>query len=69
MVTVLLSVAHIAVLVPDEPQEVEAEGQQGGSQQVSQRRQVRDGETVRVFAAAPHGVHHPVGDAEQQQHL
>lgn len=63
------SVAHIAVLVPDDPQEVEAEGQQGGAQQVPQRRQVRNGEAVGVFAALPHGVDHPVRDAQQQQHL
>lgn len=63
------SVAHVAVLVPDDPQEVEAEGQQGSAQQVPQGRQVRDGEAVRVFAAPPHGMDHPVGNAQQQQHL
>lgn len=63
------SVANVAVLVPDDPQEVEAEGQQGGAQQVPQCRQVRDGEAVGVFAAAPHWVDHPVGNAQQQQHL
>lgn len=63
------SVAHVAVVVADDQQEVEAEGQQGGAQQVPQRRQVRDGEAVGVFAAPPHGVDHPVGDAQQQQHL
>lgn len=63
------SVAHIAVLVSYDPQEVEAERQQGGAQQVAQGRQVRDGKTVGIFAAPPHGVHHPVGYAQQQQHL
>jgi len=63
------SVAHVAVLVSDDPQEVEAERQQGGAKQVAQRRQVRDGEAVGVLAAPPHGVHHPVCDAQQQQHL
>lgn len=62
-------VAHVTVLVPDDPQEVEAEGQQGGAQQVPQCRQVWDGEAVGVFAAPPHGVDHPVGNAQQQQHL
>lgn len=63
------SVTHVTVLVPDDPQEVEAKGQQRGSQQVPQRRQVRDGEAVGVFAAPPHGVDHPVSNAQQQQHL
>lgn len=31
------SVAHIAVLVPDDPQEVEAESQESSPQQVAQR--------------------------------
>lgn len=66
---VVSSVAHVAVLVPYDPQEVEAEGQQRGAQQVPQSRQVGDGEAVGVFAAAPHGVHHPVRYAQQQQHL
>lgn len=63
------SVAHVAVLVPDDPEEVEAEGQQGGAQQVPKRRQVRNGEAVGVFAAPPYGVDHPISDAQQQQHL
>lgn len=63
------SVPHIAVPVPDHPQEVKAEGQQGRPQQVPQGRQVGDGKAVGVFAAPPHGVDHPVRDAEQQQHL
>lgn len=63
------SVAHVAVLVPYDPQEVEAERQQGRAQQVTQSRQVRDGKTVGIFAAPPHGVHHPVWYTQQQQHL
>lgn len=63
------SVAHVAVLVSYEPQEVEAECQQGSAQQVTQSCQVRDGETVWVFAAPPHGVNHPVCYTQQQQHL
>lgn len=63
------SVAHVAVLVPYDPQEVEAERQQGRAQQVPQSRQVRDGKTVGIFAAPPHGVHHPVWYTQQQQHL
>lgn len=55
------SVAHVTVLVPYEPQEVEAECQEGSAQQVTQGRQVRDGETVWVFTASPNGMHHPVG--------
>lgn len=34
----LTLVAHIAILVPDGPQEVEAESQESGAQQVAQRR-------------------------------
>lgn len=63
------SVAHIAVLVSYEPQEMETESQQGGAQQITQSGQVRDGKTVWVFAAPPHGVHHPVCNTQQQQHL
>lgn len=63
------SVAHVAVLVAYEPQEVETERQQGGAQQVTQSCQVGDGKTVRVFAAPPHRVHHPVCYTQQQQHL
>ncbi len=62
-------VTHITVLVPDDPQEVEAESQEGGSQQVAQRGQVWDRETVRIFPAFPHGVNHPVRNAKQQEHL
>lgn len=64
-----VSVAHVAVLVSYDPQEVEAECQQGGAQQVTQSCQVRDGETVWILATAPHGVHHPVCYRQQQQHL
>lgn len=62
-------VAYVAVLVPDHPQEVEAQGQEGGAQQVSQRRQVRDGETVRVLPRLPHGMDHPVCYTQQEEHL
>lgn len=63
------SVAYIAVLVSYDPQEVEAERQQGGAQQVTQSCQVRNGKAVWIFAALPHGVHHPVCYAQQKQHL
>lgn len=63
------SVTHVAVLVPDDPQEVEAESKQGCAQQVPQGCQVGDGKTVGVFAAPPHGMHHPVCYTQQQQHL
>lgn len=63
------SVPYVAVPVPDHPQEVETEGQQGRAQQVPQSRQVGDGEAVGVFAAPPHGVDHPVGYAQEQQDL
>lgn len=63
------SVAHVTVLVSYDPQEVEAERQQGRSQQVTQSCQVRDGKTVGIFATPPHGVHHPVCYTQQQQHL
>lgn len=62
-------VTHITVLVSDDKQEVEAESQEGRSQQVAQRCQVRDRETVRIFPALPNGVHHPVRNAKQQEHL
>lgn len=63
------SVPHIAVPVPDHPQEVEAEGQQGSAQQVPQSCQVGDGEAVRVFAVPPHGMDHPVRYTQEQQDL
>lgn len=63
------SVTHVAVLVPYDPQEVEAESEQGCAQEVPQGRQVGDGKTVWVFAASPHGMHHPVCYTQQQQHL
>lgn len=63
------SVTHVAVPVPYDPQEVEAESKQGCAQQVPQGCQVGDGKTVRVFAAPPHGMHHPVCYTQQQQHL
>lgn len=50
----VVSVAHVAVLVPDQPQEVEAEGEQRRAQQVAQSGQVRNGKAVWIFAAAPH---------------
>lgn len=63
------SVTHVAVPIPYDPEEVEAECQQSRAQQVTQRCQVRDGETVGIFAIPPHGVHHPVCYTQQQQHL
>ena len=62
-------VPDICVSVPNEPEDVEAECQEPGAEKVPQGCQVRDGEVVWVQAAAPHPVHHPVCDVEQDQHL
>lgn len=61
----LTLVTYIAVLVPNQKQEVEAQGQERGAKQVSQRRQVRDRETVRVLPRLPHDVDHPVCYTQQ----
>lgn len=63
------SVAHISVSVTDEPAHVEAEGEEAGSQQVTQSSQVRDGEVVWVHTSAPHPVDHPVCQVEEDHHL
>lgn len=63
------SVARISVSVSDEPAHVEAEGKEAGPQQVTQSRQVRDGEVVGVHASAPHPVDHPVCQVEENYHL
>lgn len=65
----VISVTHITVLVADVPQELEAEGQESGAQEVTQGSQVGDGETVWVFTTTPHRVHHPVCYTQQQEHL
>lgn len=62
-------VPDICVSVPNEPEDMEAECQQPSAEKVPQGCQVRDGEVVWVQAAAPHPVHHPVCDVEQDQHL
>lgn len=63
------SIAHVAVLVTYEPQEVEADGEQGCAQQITKSSQVRDGKTVWIFAISPHWINHPVCYTQQQQHL
>lgn len=62
-------VPNICVSVPNEPEDMEAECQESGAKQVPQSSQVRDGEVVGVQAPAPHPVHHPVCDVQQNQHL
>ena len=62
-------VAHVIFSVPDEPAYVEAEGEEAGSQQVTQGSQVGDGEVVGVHASTPHPVDHPVCQVEEDNHL
>lgn len=47
----------------------EAQGEEAGAQQVAQRRQVGDGEVVRVQAPPPHQADDEVGDVEEDGHL
>lgn len=63
------SVSRDRVSVSDKPAHVEAEGEEAGPQQVTQSGQVGDGEVVRVHAAAPHPVNHPVRHVEEDHHL
>lgn len=63
------SVSWDGVSVSDKPAHVEAEGEEAGPQQVAQSGQVGDGEVVRVHAAAPHPVDHPVRHIEEDHHL
>lgn len=63
------SVAHVSVSVPDEPAQVEAQGQEASPQQVTQGGQVRDGKVVRVHAPTPHPVDHPVCQVEEDHDL
>lgn len=62
-------VPNICVSVPNEPEHMEAECQESGAKQVPQSSQVWDGEVVGVQAPAPHPVHHPVCDVQENQHL
>lgn len=62
-------VPNICVSVPNEPENMEAESQESGAKQVPQSSQVWDGEVVGVQAPAPHPVHHPVCDVQENQHL
>lgn len=63
------SVACISVSVSNEKAHVEAECEEAGPQQVTQGRQVGDGEVVGVHASAPHPVDHPVCQVEKDYHL
>lgn len=63
------SVSQIGVSVADEKAHVEAEGEEAGSQQVTQSRQVGNGEVVGVHPSAPHPVDHPVRQVQQDHHL
>lgn len=63
------SVSHISVSVSNEPEDMEAEGQEAGPQQISQGRQVRNREVIRVHPPTPHPVDHPVSQVQQDQHL
>lgn len=47
----------------------EAQSEEAGAQQVTQRRQVGDGEVVRVQALPPHQADDEVGDVEKDGHL
>lgn len=62
-------IPNIGVPVTDEPEDVEAEGQEPCSNQVPQSCQVWDGEVVGIQIPAPHPVHHPVSDVEQDEDL
>lgn len=62
-------VPDICVSISDEPEDMEAECQEPSAKQVSQSSQVWDGEVVWVQATAPHPVHHPVCDVQENQHL
>lgn len=65
----LRSVAHVSVSVPDEPAHVEAEGEEAGPQQVTQRSQVGDRKVVWVHSSTPHPVNHPVCQVEKDHYL
>ena len=54
-------VAHIAISVSDQVQQVEADSEQKSAQEVTEGGQVGDGEVVGVAAARPQVVHHPHG--------
>lgn len=62
-------VPDVRVSVPNEPEDMEAECKEPSAKQVPQSCQVRDGEVVGVQAPAPHPVHHPVSDVQENQHL
>lgn len=62
-------VSHIGVPVTDEPEDVKAEGEETCSNQVPQCCQVWDGEVVRIKVPAPHPVHHPVSNVQENENL
>lgn len=53
----------------DQRDGAEAQGEEASAQQVAQRRQVGDGEVVRVQAPPPHQADDEVGDVEEDGHL
>ena len=62
-------VPKVRVLVSDEVQKVEADRQEPGAEEVSQRSEVRDGRVVGVDAHAPHPVHHYNAHVQQDDQL
>lgn len=48
---------------------MKAESEETCSNQVPQRRQVWDGEVVRIEVPAPHPVHHPVSNVQKNENL
>lgn len=62
-------VSHIGVPVTDEPEDVKAESKETCSNQVPQRCQVWDGEVVGIEVPAPHPVHHPVSNVQENENL
>lgn len=62
-------IPHIRVPVTNKPEDMKAESKETCSNQVTQRCQVGDGEVVRIEVPAPHPVHHPVSNVQQNENL
>lgn len=62
-------IPHIRIPVTNKPEDMKAESKEPRSDQVTQRCQVGDGEVVRIEVPAPHPVHHPVSNVEQNENL